>query len=304
MLDPIVTVIMPVYNAGQYLRNAVLSVISQSFQKFELIIIDDGSTDDALLSISDIQDTRIRMVHNIRNIGLAATLNVGIGLARGKFIARMDQDDISYPERFARQVETLEGNPNLDLVGTRCVTIDENNQIVGALPFAQSHRELCSAPWRGFYLPHPTWMGRIEWFRRNGYANPAPYLCEDQEILLRTYLTSNFFTLPEVLFAYRIRTKIDLDKLRKTRRSVLLMQLDNFKINKRWRYCILSFLTYITRLFIDVTNRMFQALSQAGLRHDIVSLGDAERTRFRAVIDKLEAEGYPRYFTESGVLVE
>lgn len=291
MVNPRVTVIMPVYNAGAYLRNAVLSIVSQTFSDWELLIIDDGSTDDALDTIVDVKDERIQVLRNSKNIGLAATLNVGINLARGVYFARMDQDDISYPERLARQVEMLDANPALDLIGVQCLVIDENNEVFGTLPFARSHQELCAAPWRGFYLPHPTWMGRLDWFRFHRYASPAPYLCEDQEILLRTYSTSIFATLPEVLFAYRIRTSLDFGKLRRTRKSVLMMQLAKFKKNGQLRYCILTFLTYLARSFLDVASSMSEALLQKGLRRHAVSLADDERSRFRTVLTKLEADG-------------
>ena len=92
---------MPVYNAGKYLRLAVLSIVRQTFTDWELLIVDDGSTDNALQGIADIDDARIRILRDGKNKGLAARLNECIDLARGKYFARMDQDDVSYPERFS-----------------------------------------------------------------------------------------------------------------------------------------------------------------------------------------------------------
>ena len=91
---------MPIYNAGENLRPAVISIITQSYTNWELIIIDDGSTDKSLQSIVDLIDERFIILRGAKNKGLAVRLNEIIGMAKGKFIARMDQDDISYPDRF------------------------------------------------------------------------------------------------------------------------------------------------------------------------------------------------------------
>lgn len=289
MAEPRVTVVMPVYNAGRYLRLAVQSIVDQTFGDWELLIIDDASTDGALNGIADIVDARIRVVRNPKNLGLAATLNVGIELARGEFIARMDQDDVSYPERLARQLEMLEHNPAIDLVGVRCLAIDENDEPVGALPYALDHRELCTAPWRGFYLPHPTWMGRIEWFRRHRYASPAPYLCEDQELLLRTWSVSCFATHPEVLFAYRIRSRLDWCKSYKTRTSVLKMQLKHFSSGGQWRYCILSSVVFLERVATDAINCLLQAIHRRGWRRHDAPVGACERTHLLKVVTGLKS---------------
>ena len=186
-VSPLVTVAMPVFNAGSYLRLAVFSIVKQTFTDWELLIIDDGSTDNALQDIADIRDARIRIFRDGENKGLAVRLNEAIDLARGSYFARMDQDDVSYPERFARQIEALEKNSLLDMVAVRAITISCDHRLTGMLPCAATQEEISVKPWRGFYLPHPTWMGRIEWFRKYRYADPGPYFCEDQELLLRSH---------------------------------------------------------------------------------------------------------------------
>ena len=98
--SPLITVGMPIYNAGEVLRPAVLSIINQSYFNWELIIIDDGSTDNSLEYIQDILDPRIKIVNDGLNKGLAARLNEIMDLGRGVYFARMDQDDISYPQKF------------------------------------------------------------------------------------------------------------------------------------------------------------------------------------------------------------
>lgn len=258
-LTPLITVGMPVYNAGQYLRLAVLSIVKQTFTDWELLIIDDGSTDNALQSIADIKDDRIRILGDGKNLGLAARLNECIDLARGKYFARMDQDDVSYPERFRRQVMTLDANPELDLLAVRAITIDENNRANGLVPSALTHEDICAKPWRGFYIPHPTWMGKIEWFRAHRYTVPGPYFCEDQELLLRSYRDSHLGALDEVLFAYRVRGHIHWKKLARTRSTVLKIQLAHFARSLQWHYWLLAVAAYMGRSADDL-------LKRAGLR--------------------------------------
>lgn len=249
---PVVTVAMPVYNAGKYLRLAVLSIVKQTFTDWEFLIIDDGSTDNALQDIADINDARIRIIRDGKNKGLAARLNESIDLARGQYFARMDQDDVSYPERFVRQIEALQNNPQLDVVATRAITIDDDNQATGLFPYSLSHDEICAKPWRGFYFPHPTWLGRIEWFRKHHYTEPGPYFCEDQDLLLRSYRESRFATVDEILFGYRVRRSVNWRKLTKTRQTILMIQLRNFIESYQWHFLLLSILTFMGRVSSDL----------------------------------------------------
>lgn len=248
---PTVTVAIPIYNAGKHLRAAVMSIVGQTFTDWELLIIDDGSTDSALDSIADIGDGRIRILRDGNNKGLAARLNEAIDMAHGRYFARMDQDDVSYPERFAHQVAALEAAPQIDLLATRAIIIDENDDMTGMFPYRLSHEEICARPWMGFYFPHPTWFGRIEWFRKHRYAEPAPYLCEDQELLLRSYPDSRFAALDEILFAYRIRRKVNPEKMARTRSSVRRMQTAHFLRTKEWSSLLLAQIVFAGRMVAD-----------------------------------------------------
>lgn len=114
---PLVSILLPVYNGAPYLEDAIQSILSQTYSNFECIIIDDGSTDESSSIIEKIRDPRIR-VYNQANQGLAATLNRAIELAKGEYLARQDQDDISLPERFEKQIAFLESHPDYGMVGT------------------------------------------------------------------------------------------------------------------------------------------------------------------------------------------
>ena len=132
-MTPRVTVLMPVYNAEAYLREAISSILGQSFRDFEFLIIDDGSTDGSAEIIRSYSDPRIRFVQNVQNLRLTATLNKGLEMTRGEYIARMDADDISLPERLAKQVAFLDTHPAVGIVG------------VWARAFGDAH----------FKIPHP-----------------------------------------------------------------------------------------------------------------------------------------------------
>jgi len=126
--SPLVTVLLPVYNGEQYLREAIESIINQTYQDYEFLIINDGSTDNSLNCIKSYQDERIRVINNDNNIGLVKTLNKGLNLAKGRYIARFDQDDISLPNRLKKQVEYLENHENISAVCSWMYTINSDGR--------------------------------------------------------------------------------------------------------------------------------------------------------------------------------
>jgi glycosyltransferase involved in cell wall biosynthesis len=224
---PIVTLILPVFNGSRTLTQAVESIRQQTFKDWELFILDDASTDDTFCIGSSFNDDRVAVISKRGESGLAARLNQGIDLARGKYIARMDADDIAFPERLDRQVEYLEEHTNVNLLGTGAIVFRDDGRIVGMLPFAHSHADICARPWNNFPLAHPTWMGRAEWFRTYRYRIPEFRRAEDQELLLRSYSESTFACLPEVLLAYR-QGRFCAKKTLSGRTSLLRAQLQHF----------------------------------------------------------------------------
>lgn len=128
---PKVSVLMAVYNGDRYLREAIDSILGQTFQDFEFLIINDGSTDRTREVILSYDDPRIRLVDNEHNLGLTQSLNRGLMLAKGEFVARQDGDDISEPERLAKQVAFLEANPEVALLGTWYKKIDAQGSLIG-----------------------------------------------------------------------------------------------------------------------------------------------------------------------------
>jgi glycosyltransferase involved in cell wall biosynthesis len=124
---PKITVLMPVYNGAKYLKEAIDSVLSQTFRDFEFLIIDDGSTDSSVEIIKSYNDQRIRLEQNDKNFGLIYSLNKGIDLTKNKYIARMDADDISLPDRLKIQFEFMESHFDIAVSGVYTITIGKVN---------------------------------------------------------------------------------------------------------------------------------------------------------------------------------
>lgn len=200
--SPLVTVALPVYNGSATLAVAIRSILMQTLQNWELIIVDDGSKDNSLDLARGFDDSRIRLITHEKNKSLPASLNEAVSLARGRYLARMDQDDIAFPERLALQMAFLDAHPEIDLVGSSIVVFNNAGNCQGSFPQCHVHEDICSRPWNGFHLPHPTWMGKMEWFRKNPY-DPGAAKAEDQDLLLRSFQSSRFACLPEVLLGYR-----------------------------------------------------------------------------------------------------
>ncbi|MGE5522724.1 MAG: glycosyltransferase family 2 protein [Rhodospirillaceae bacterium] len=222
---PVVSILLPSYNAALTLGSAITSVLAQQFTNWELLVLDDHSRDGTPDLVTALCDARVRYIGPTSERGLVARLNQGIALARGRYIARMDADDVSFPLRLGRQVAFLDAHPDVDLVGCKAVAFREDGAVLGILPFAPTHEALCKRPWSHIPLPHPGWMGRRAWFERHLYR-PVPR-AEDQELLLRAYPVSRFACLDEVLLGYRLNA-FRLSSAFAARRSLLRAQLRIF----------------------------------------------------------------------------
>lgn len=200
--QPLVSVILPFYNGGQDMPAALASILNQTYQNWELLLCDDGSTDGSLQLAQSLQDARVKVWSDGINKGLAARLNECINRAQGTLIARMDADDLSYPERLARQVAFMEANPKVDVVGCQMLVCTQDGVALGQRIAALDHAQITAHPATGFDLAHPTWMARSVWYRRFLY-DPKALRYEDIELLYRSYRGSTFANLPEILYGYR-----------------------------------------------------------------------------------------------------
>ena len=197
----LVSVIMPVWNSAATLMQALRSIQSQTYERWECIVLDDGSTDGSPEIAAAFGDDRVRVLCDGEHRGLVARLNEGIAMAEGEFMARMDADDVSYPHRFETQVAALKGDPGPDLTGSWVVVFRNDGEVFGKRTSPRTHEELFSLL-GAIQLPHPTFLGRTTWFRKFPYlATTAGF--EDQFLLLRSWGASRFHVVPEVLLGYR-----------------------------------------------------------------------------------------------------
>ena len=127
---PKVTVFIPVHNRELYIRVAVNSILAQTFEDFELVVVDDGSTDRTAEVLAGYADPRLRVLHNPTNLGIPASRNRGLEAARGEYIALLDSDDHAYPDRLARQVKYLDANPGITQVGSWCSFMDSEGRML------------------------------------------------------------------------------------------------------------------------------------------------------------------------------
>jgi len=200
---PKVTVLLPAYNAGTYLDAAIDSICNQTYSDFELLVVDDGSTDSSIGRLQIFRDQRVRIVRNDSNLGLIATLNRGLREARGEFIARMDADDIAHPRRLERQVTFLDERANIGLCGTWFQTFDGYPRRTVRPPTEPEEvhaRLFVQSP-----LGHPTVMFRRRTFEEFRLSYDAAYPhCEDYELWTRAAMVTRLANLPEVLLKYRM----------------------------------------------------------------------------------------------------
>ena len=201
---PRISVVMPVYNAEKYLSDAISSILQQTFNDFELIVIDDGSNDRSpgIIEAFAKKDRRL-VVHRQKNSGLIASLNRACSLARGTFIARMDADDVSLPYRFERQVDFLEKHPDIGLLGTWIQDIGPAGQPGPIWPLPTTPDSIRWFLMFGNCIAHPSIMARRELIQGLRYRNEARHV-EDYDLWIRMSAVSRLANLPEVLLKYRV----------------------------------------------------------------------------------------------------
>lgn len=202
MDNPLITIGLPSYNAEKTIAATICSILSQTYDNWELLIIDDGSIDATINVAKGFHDSRINILFDGENKGISIRLNQAINMAKGKYFCRMDADDISFPTRLEKQVGFLEEHSNVDIVASSVVIFRDDGSLAGVVEVHTDHNSICKHPWRGFYFPHPSWMGKVEWFKYHLYTSNANG-AEDQLLLYSTFRNSQFAGITDVLVAYR-----------------------------------------------------------------------------------------------------
>lgn len=199
---PDVTVVLPAFNASPYIDEAIRSILNQTLKNFELIIINDGSTDDTLQKIHQYQDNRI-VVINQTNTGLVESLNRGIALARADLIARQDADDASLPQRLEIQYQMFAQQPDLALLGSSMVTIDENSLALNHHHVLIGNPEIRQELLVRSPFAHGSVMFRKETFSRAGGYRTDDWPAEDYGLWVRMSAYGRFANIDEPLYRYR-----------------------------------------------------------------------------------------------------
>ncbi len=278
---------MAVRDAGATLEKAVCSICMQTCPNWELLLIDDGSTDETAAVAGSFRDERIRFLSDGKWIGQSERLNQAIALSRGRYLARMDGDDVCYPERFAKQVQFLEENREVDLLGTQMMVFRGEGIPVGKRDAPERHEMICKRPTGGFRMFHPTFMGRIEWFRKHEYAGKV-LKTQDQELLLRSYRTGAFANLPEILLGYR-EDHLNLHKILSSRKEFTQSLLREFNARKRWDLSIAALAEQMAKGMLDVI-AVGTGLNYHLLRHRAGSASEEEKAHWRALWETLASE--------------
>ncbi|MBF1432127.1 MAG: glycosyltransferase [Prevotella nanceiensis] len=205
-----VSIGIPFYNAQDFLEQAILSVLNQDFKSFELLLIDDGSTDRSLDIAYRFQDERIKVIHDGQNKGLSARLNELVALSKGEYFVRMDADDLMFPQRISRQLAYLQQHNEVDVVGSSAVTIDINNDITGIIRYPEHPNNISNVIQHQCFI-HPSIMAKRSWFVQNPYDEGAIRI-EDYNLWMRTFSKYRFYNIAEPLMFYRVSGLPYLDK--------------------------------------------------------------------------------------------
>jgi len=193
---------MAVHNGEKYLRQAIDSMLSQTFKDFEFVIIDDGSTDNSVNIINSYGDPRIRLIRSGENLGLTRSLNLGLDAALGVYIARMDSDDVSLPERLQKQVAYMDEHPEIIASGTWAHDIDDEGRILGnrSLPIG---KRMLYGYWWPCPIIHPSAIIRKSLLKDRRYDSGIRY-AQDYELWLRLRKEHVLGNLAEFLMLYRV----------------------------------------------------------------------------------------------------
>lgn len=268
-MAPKVSVIIPVYNREKYIGEAINSVLAQSFTNFELLLIDDGSTDDSVEIMRSYADPRVRLVCNEHNLGIPKTRNKGNQLARGEYIAILDSDDTAVPDRLAKQVAFLDRYKDYALVGSWAALIDEEGRSLkkGKRRFVSSGEVKSQLLFR-CCLPHSSVMARTAIMQAYGYREQY-VLCSDFDLFVRLARKYKLGRLPEPLVRQRVHAgRITRERVQLTKDkdlevvSAQLLELGvEFTMADLERHLLLSFM----KKFQFIPDRQYLMWAEAWL---------------------------------------
>jgi glycosyltransferase involved in cell wall biosynthesis len=266
--SPAISVLLSVYNAERYVGFAIKSILQQTFKNFELIIVDDSSSDKSWKIIKKYseQDRRIVAIRNKYNLGGCKTLNRALLLARGRYIARADHDDWSYPDRLEKQFKFMELHSEIGIVGGVMEIINETGKVMGKRKYNLSDDKIRRKIFRYSPFSHPLVMIRKSILDRVGHYNPAFAPADDYELYLRIGKISKFANLPDTLLKYRVITNSMTYNLTKKMELATLRVRNFYAKDKHYKLNIVdqlfNFMQYLSVFIVppSIKIRLFNLL--------------------------------------------
>lgn len=235
--NPKISVVLPVYNAVGFLKDCLESILNQTYQDFEFIIVDDHSTDGSyeILEQYAKRHKKIKLFRNKKNKGVSEAVKKAISLSRGEYIARMDADDISFPTRFEKQIDYLEKNKKTVALGGQCLTIDENNKITGTKTFPNSFEDIYKYIFHFIPVQQPTLMIARKRLPKNfTYYIDGMNTAEEVELIFKLFKYGKVENMDEILLLYRVHDKNT--SMQNVKETFLLTLLARIKAIFKYQY--------------------------------------------------------------------
>lgn len=264
MNAPLISVGIPFFNCEKCLLNAIRSIFAQTFQDWELILVDDGSTDKSLDIAKSIDDPRVKVLPSDgKNRRLAARLNQIAQAARGAYLARMDADDLCHPERFAKQLEFFKVHPKVDVVGSSSCILDAQGQPSKKLIVAGAHEEIFKNKFKkGISVVHPSLIAKKQWWLRWPYDD-SKLRTQDYELWLRSCRDSVFANLPDILYFTNEFLSFSIKKYAKSKHIGVKVLL-KYGVNE------IGWLAYYYALLRYVKTALFVMAQLVGLHKNLI----------------------------------
>lgn len=213
-----ITVLISVYNHQDFIKECIDSMLQQDYKNFELIVVNDGSTDKTLEILKTYDDDRMSIINLPTNCGVGTAKNIGLSIAKGKYIAIMDSDDIAFPNRLSTQINFLENNTHIDILGSRGILIDENKNVISSTNQPKLDKDIKARLllMNGTAILHPTMMIRTEFIRKNHLFYENRKKSEDHVFWNKCILNGAIFHNIQTELIYKRRhtgsTTVSLDK--------------------------------------------------------------------------------------------
>jgi glycosyltransferase involved in cell wall biosynthesis len=291
-MTPDVTIGLPVYNPGKNFANALRSIFCQTYLNWELLVVDDGTTDGSISLLNTLADPRVKIYSDGQNRGLSWRLNQITQEAQGEIIVRMDADDLMHPNRIKSLVRFLEGNRTVDLVSSAALSLNQKLEVVGRSARKDAWKPSAYEVLKSGGVIHSSIAARRDWFLRHPYRSEYGR-AEDRELFARAIGTSRFYYLDEPLYYYvhigNVRPKAYLQSYSTERRILREYGPKLIGRSQTSKLILRSFAKSVILMLANlfkVENLMF--------RHQMVGITTSEFEEFESSLATIQATELPR----------